>query len=81
MNLTKTDVFKNFVNELEKLGYSIAIYPVSALYAATKAIIDFCNKLKEDKTSATSLGNMVDFPTFNNMIHLQEIREQEKKFL
>lgn len=68
-------------DELEKLGYSIAIYPVSALYAATKSIIDFCSKLKEDKTSATSLDNMVDFPTFNSMIHLHEIREQEKKFL
>ena len=74
----KTPLLKN--NELENIGYKIAIYPVSPLYAATKAIIDLCNSIKEDDTSSTSLDKMVDFPTFNNMINLQELRELEKSF-
>ena len=75
----KTPLLKN--NELENIGYKIAIYPVSPLYAATKAIIDLYNSIKEDDTSSTSLDKMVDFPVFNNMINLQELRELEKTFL
>lgn len=75
----KTPLLKN--NELESIGYKIAIYPVSPLYAATKAIIDLCNSIKEDDTSSTSLDKMVDFPAFNDMINLQELRELEKSFL
>jgi methylisocitrate lyase len=75
----KTPLLKN--SELEDIGYKIAIYPVSVLYAATKAIIDLCSSIKDDDTSSTSLDKMVDFPTFNNMINLQELRELEKSFL
>jgi methylisocitrate lyase len=75
----KTPLLKN--SELEGIGYKIAIYPVSPLYAATKAIIDLCRSIKDDDTSSTSLDKMVDFPTFNNMINLQELRELEKSFL
>jgi methylisocitrate lyase len=75
----KTPLLKN--SELEDIGYKIAIYPVSLLYAATKAIIDLCGCIKDDDTSSTSLDKMVDFPMFNNMINLQELRELEKSFL
>lgn len=75
----KTPLLKT--NDLQDLGYKIAIYPVAPLYSATKAMLEFYDKLKEDKTSSTSLDKMVDFPTFNRMIHLQEIRDLEKKFL
>lgn len=68
-------------SELKKVGYRIVIYPVAPLYTATKAIIDFCNQLKKDQTSANSLSNMVDFPTFNKLIHLDDIRNEEKRFL
>jgi 2-methylisocitrate lyase-like PEP mutase family enzyme len=74
----KTPLLKN--NELQDLGYSIAIYPVSPLYSVTKSIMDFLESLKRDKTSSTSLDRMVDFPTFNKMIHLDEIRDLEKSF-
>jgi len=66
---------------LESIGYKIVIYPVSPLYATTKAIIDLCSSIKEDDTSSASLDKMVDFPAFNNMINLSELRELEKSFL
>nr|WP_300095649.1 isocitrate lyase/phosphoenolpyruvate mutase family protein [Sedimentibacter sp.] len=75
----KTPLLKN--DELESIGYKIAIYPVSTLYAATKAVLDILSSIKEDDTSSTSIDKMVDFPTFNNMISLQELRELEKSFL
>lgn len=75
----KTPLLKT--NELQDLGYSIAIYPVSPLYSATKSIMEFLESLERDKTSSTSLDRMVDFPTFNKMIHLNEIRDLEKTFI
>ncbi|MEL7647332.1 MAG: isocitrate lyase/PEP mutase family protein [Sedimentibacter sp.] len=75
----KTPMLKN--NELENIGYKIAIYPVSPLYAATKAVIDILSSMKENDTSLSSLDKIVDFPTFNSMIDLQELRELEKSFL
>jgi len=75
----KTPLLKTW--ELEKIGYRMVIYPVAPLYTATKAIIDFCNRLKRDQTTATSLNEMVDFPTFNQLIHLDDIRNEEKRFL
>lgn len=75
----KTPMLKN--NELENIGYKIAIYPVSPLYAATKAVIDILSSINTDDTSSSSLEKMVDFPTFNSMIDLQELRDLEKSFL
>ena len=66
--------------ELFEIGYRVAIYPVSSLYIATKAVREFLGRLAKDKTSETSLDHMVDFPTFNRMIHLDEIRALEKSF-
>lgn len=66
--------------ELFEIGYRVAIYPVSSLYIATKAVREFLGRLAMDKTSETSLDHMVDFPTFNRMIHLDEIRALEKSF-
>lgn len=66
--------------ELFEIGYRVAIYPVSSLYIATKAVREFLGRLAKDKTSETSLDYMVDFPTFNRMIHLDEIRALEKSF-
>ncbi len=75
----KTPLLKN--KELESIGYKIAIYPVSPLYAATKAMIDLFSNIKDNDTSSACLEKMVDFPTFNNLINLQELRDIEKSFL
>lgn len=65
--------------ELEAIGYKIAIFPASLLYAATKAITDTLTSLKTHGDTRQAMGNMVDFHTFNRMIGLQEYRELEKK--
>lgn len=67
------------LQELEAIGYKIAIFPASLLYSATKAIADTLTSLKEHGDTKQAMNNMVDFHTFNNMIGLQEYRELEKK--
>lgn len=68
-------------DELEKIGYKLVIYPVSALYTITKSMTDMLKQLKEDGTTANLMANMVDFHGFNKIIGLEIQREMEKRFL
>lgn len=68
------------LNELEQLGYNIAIFPASLLYTATKAVMNTLANLKMHGTTEVVLDKMVDFPTFNKMIGLQAYRDLEKSF-
>lgn len=67
--------------ELEELGYKIVIYPVVPLYAATRACLDVLRDLKVQGSTRNMQDRLVDFPTFNAMIHLQELRELEQSFV
>lgn len=66
--------------ELEEIGYKIVIYPVSTLYAATRAIIDLLQCLKEEDTTARYLAHMVGFSRFNDLIGVAGMRALEKHF-
>ena len=62
------------------MGFRIAIYPVVTLYAATKGVTKVLEVLKETEDLRQCMEYEVDFPTFNQMIGLQEIRALEKSF-
>lgn len=68
------------VGELERLGYKVVIYPVSTLYAATKALRELLRHLKEDGTTAHCLDEMVTFGDFNDLIGVDKMRALEKTF-
>ena len=63
------------------MGFRIAIYPVAPLYAATKAVESMLRVLKEREDLVPCMEYEVDFPSFNRMIGLDEIRALEKSFL
>ena len=65
---------------LYKMGFRIAIYPVVSLYTATKAVCEVLSILRETGDLSSCMSHEVDFPTFNRMIGLQEYRDLEKKF-
>jgi methylisocitrate lyase len=69
------------MKELEEIGYRIAIYPVSALYTATKAVLRMLERLKNDGTTQNCLEDMVEFHKFNELSGLKELRDLEKTFL
>lgn len=89
-NLVKAPLFANMVEHgktpldtaenLLKMGFRIAIYPVVTLYAATKGVTKVLEVLKETEDLRQCMEYEVDFPTFNQMIGLQEIRALEKSF-
>lgn len=74
----KTPLFTK--EELLDMGYKIAIYPVTTLYAATKNIMDTMRILRKFGENLSCIDRTVDFPTFNDMIGLQEMRDLEKSF-
>ena len=65
---------------LEKIGYKIVIYPVSTLFAATKAMMRLLQRLKKDGSTAGCLEDLVGFPEFNEIMGVGEMRALEKKF-
>lgn len=65
---------------LYKMGFRIAIYPVVPLYSATKAMSEVLATLKKTEDLSACMDREVDFPTFNKMIGLQEYRDLEKSF-
>lgn len=88
--LVKAPLFANMVEHgktpldtaenLYKMGFRIAIYPVAPLYAATKALSEMLAVLKEKEDLRPCMEYEVDFPTFNEMIGLHELRALEKSF-
>lgn len=66
--------------KLKELGYNLVIYPTASTYVATKAMVDLMEGLKKDDTTATMIDMMIDFPKFNDLIGLPQIREIEAKY-
>ncbi len=67
--------------ELEAMGYKIAIYPASTMYAATKSILKLLQILKKTDTTEGYWNDMVGFPEFNELAGVEEYRQLEKEFL
>jgi len=69
------------VEEAEKLGFKIVIFPLTALYAATKAMIETLTILKERGTALAYLDRLVTFPEFAKIVEVQRFREMEDKYI
>lgn len=69
------------VDRLEKLGYKIAIYPVTSILTEAKALFDAYGVLQKSGDTNSLVGNVLyDFEAFNNLLGLPEIREHEKLY-
>lgn len=67
--------------EIEKLGFRIAIYPGLARYAAGYAIREALNLLKRDGSTRNARDRMLSFKEYNDALGLSEIEEWERKYL
>lgn len=65
--------------ELGELGYKIAVFPLAALFAATKAVESCYSYLMEHGTTA-GFGDMLTFKDFERIIDVPGYRELERKF-
>jgi methylisocitrate lyase len=74
----KTPMFA--INELEKIGYNVVVFPLSALYAAAWAVRKVMRELLMAGTTLHSMDFMLNFSDFNQLIGLNEIREKERYY-
>ena len=66
-------------NELEDLGFKMVVYPLSGLFAATKAIQEVVSHLMR---TGTTLGydRISSFGEFEKVVDLDRYRELESRF-
>jgi 2,3-dimethylmalate lyase len=66
--------------ELLKIGYRIAVFPLSGLYAATFAIKEVFIELKKNGMTKRRRKMMVTFKDFNKFVDLQRYMALEKTY-
>lgn len=66
--------------QLFEMGYRIALFPLSALFAATFAIKSVLSELKHTGSTQNGRKHMVTFGEFNNLVDLQRYMELEKRY-
>lgn len=67
---------------MQALGYRLAAYPCSSLYAAVRVLQKWADYLKQNRTLAgfSSEGNLLDFAGYDAFIGTAEIRRQADRF-
>lgn len=65
------------VQDLEKLGYDLVIFPTASTYLVAKALTRLMSVLKDTGTTASLMSEMITFEEFNDLIGLTKIRELE----
>jgi len=63
--------------ELQSIGYSIATFPLSTLYAAAYGVRSAMEALFKTGTTAGCMDTMITFTDFNNLVGLDKVRETE----
>ncbi len=66
--------------ELLKLGYRIAVFPLSALYGATFAMQQILTELKRTGATKRTRKLMVTFRDFNKFVDLNKFMNLEKRY-
>ena len=65
------------MKELEEIGYNMAVYPLTALSSAMKAMVDSLNKLKLDDDRS---GNLMSFTELRKRVGFDDYYEISSKY-
>ena len=65
--------------QLQELGFKMVVYPLSGLFAATRAVQELARELKKTGTTA-GYDEMVSFHEFEDVIGVHDYREIEARF-
>lgn len=80
-NMIEDGVTPNLpAHELLKLGYRIAVFPLSALYSATYAMREVLSELKKTGATRQTKKLMVTFKDFNRFVDLEKYMALEKRY-
>lgn len=67
--------------EAEKIGFNIVLFPVTALYAAAKAIYDSLAILRSTGSSRDYLDRMFSFKEFSKIVGVERIEALESRYI
>lgn len=67
-------------DELKRMGFSLAFYPLSALFTATRAIWEMLAELKRTGTTQTCAGGMATYAEFSAAVGLDHYRGLDDRF-
>lgn len=65
-------------DELEAMGFAIVVYPLSAIFAATRALADTYETLRKEGT--TESVDTVSFDEFDRVIDAKRYRDYERRY-
>ena len=65
---------------LNKMGFTVILYPLSVLYASTLATMSILEELKESGTTSKSKHKVLSFDQFNDLVELPKFRKMEKRY-
>nr|WP_211177999.1 oxaloacetate decarboxylase [Pseudonocardia acidicola] len=68
------------LGRITELGFSLVLYPIGALLAATAGIRALLDTVRKDGTPAAALPDVPTFGEFTDLIGLPEISELEQRF-
>jgi 2-methylisocitrate lyase-like PEP mutase family enzyme len=65
---------------LDEMGFKLVAFAVSCLLAATKAMQRAMKVLREEGSTQSIVGEMMNFADFNDLIGFAEVRAFEAKY-
>ena len=68
------------LERIAELGFSLVIYPIGTLLAATARIRALLETLKAEGTPVSALPGMPSFDEFTDLIGLPEVQRLERRF-
>jgi len=66
--------------DLKRLGYALALYPLSALFAATRAVSEVLQGLRRDGSTLADAGRMATYAEFSEVVRLDHFRSLDDRF-
>lgn len=68
------------IKKAQKIGFKIILFPLTSLYASTKAMFDSLTYLKKHNTSLGIENQLITFDKFNQLVDYDKFMKLEKKF-
>jgi 2-methylisocitrate lyase-like PEP mutase family enzyme len=68
------------LERITELGFSLVLYPIATLLAATSAVRAVLQTIATDGTPIASMDSLPSFDQFTDLIGLPEVQELEQRF-
>ena len=68
------------LERITELGFSLVIYPIATLLAATAGVRSVLETLRRDGTPLAAMAGLPTFDGFTDLIGLAEVRDLEQRY-